>query len=134
MAGESVAMWLLLRSRSLLPVRPRDALIWIALLVAVSGCSPAEPEEVCDRLGSFHRVARDELERLRGMELISGSEWKCMVDALAALDQESTKRCATAPQYLDVLQDAQRTAYSACLTPTRDSVVERAVVRSLPGR
>jgi len=133
MTRENVATWLLLRSRSLLAVRPRRALIGIALVVAVSACSPVEPEAVCDRLGSFHRLARDELERLRGMELITASEWKCMVDALATLDQEITKLCETTPQYLDALQEAQRTSYSACLTPPRDAVVERAVVRSLPG-
>ena len=133
MARESVAMWLLLRSRSLLPIHPRCALIGIAVLVAVSGCSPVEPEAVCDRLGSFHRLARNKLERLHVAELISAREWKCMADALAALDQEISRRCVTTPQYLDALQDSQRTAYAACLTPPRDSVVERAVVRSLPG-
>ena len=133
MARERVAMWLLLCSRSLLLMRPRDALIGIALLAAVSGCSPGEPEPVCDRLGSFHRLARNELESLRAGELISAKEWQCMADALAALDHETSKRCVTTPQYLDALQDSQRTAYAACLTPPRDSVVERAIVRSLPG-
>ena len=104
------------------------------MLVAVSGCSQVEPETVCDRLGSFHRLGRNQLERLRAGELISAREWKCMAEALAALDQEISRRCVTTPQYLDALQDSQRKAYSTCLTPPRDSVVERAVGRSLPGR
>jgi hypothetical protein len=108
-------------------------LIRIALLVAVSGCSQVEPEAVCDRLGSFHRLGRNQLERLRAAEVISAREWKCMADALAALDREISMRCVTTPQYLDALQDLQRKAYSACLTPPRDSVVEAAIVRSLPG-
>ena len=126
-------MWPLLRSRFFFPVRPGRALIQIAVLVAVSGCSPGEPEAVCDRLGSFHRLGRGKLETLRARELISAREWKCMAEALAALDQEISRRCVTTPQYLDALQDSQRTAYSSCLTPPRDSVVERAVVRSFPG-
>ena len=124
----------LLKSGGASAPRPTHALIAIVLLAAVSGCSPAEPEAVCDRLGSYHRMARNELERLRGAELISEGEWKCMADALATLDQEITKRCVTTPQYLDALQEEQRMGYSACLTPPRDSVLERAVVRRLPGR
>ena len=133
MARESVAMRILLRSRPLLAVRPRHALIRIAVLIAVSGCSPVEPEAVCDRLGSIHRSARNKLESLRVAELISTREWKCMAEALAALDRDISRRCVTTPQYLDALQDSQRKAYAACLTPPRDSVVERAVVRSVPG-
>jgi hypothetical protein len=100
-------------------------------MAAVSGCSPAEPEAVCDRLGSFHRLARNKLESLRVAELISTREWKCMADALATLDREISKRCVTTPQYLDALKDSQRAAYAACLTPPRDPVVERAIVRRL---
>jgi hypothetical protein len=115
------------------PVRLRCALVRIAMLVAVSGCSQVEPEAVCDRLGSFHRLGRSELESLRARELISAGEWRCMADALAGLDHEISRRCVTTPQYLDAVQDSQRKAYSACLTPPRDSFVEAAVVRSLPG-
>ena len=31
------------------------------------------------------------------------------------------------------LRDAQRLAYAACFEPSKDRVVEKAVVRSLPG-
>jgi hypothetical protein len=107
--------------------------ICIAVIAAVSGCSPAEPEAVCDRVGTFHRLARNKLESLRVAELISAIEWECMTEALAALDQEISKRCVTTPQYLDALKGSQRASYAACLNPPRDSVVETAIVRSLSG-
>ena len=88
---------------------------------------------MCGQLGTFHRGSRDNLERLRVNDMVSMPEWTCLTQALAALDEAFTSRCESEDLGFRQIRDEQRLAYAACFEPPKDGVVEKAIVRSLPG-
>lgn len=105
----------------------------VATLVALAACSGGEPaQSVCEKLGTFHRTSRDSLERLRINDMIEPGEWKCLAQVLADLDAALTKRCESTAVTLNEIKQEQHSAYSACLDPPRNAVLQKAVVRSLP--
>ena len=106
-----------------------------ATLVALAACSSGESAQrsVCDQLGTFHRTSRNSLELLRINDMVEAEEWKCLAQALAELDSALTERCESAPVTLGEIKQEQRSAYAACFDPPRDAVLQKVVVRSLPG-
>lgn len=105
----------------------------VALSVAACSGGGSAAKSVCDQIGTFHRASRNSLERLRINDMVEAEEWKCLAQALADLDAALTERCESAPVTLGEIKQEQRSAYAACLDPPRDAVLQKAVVRSLPG-
>lgn len=104
------------------------------LALASCGGDAADAPNVCHQIGTFHRSARDSLEQLRTHHMVSSAEWRCLADALAGLDATLTRRCESAAVTLGEIRREQRAAYAACFDPPRDAVLQKALVRSLPGR
>jgi hypothetical protein len=64
--------------------------------------------------------------------MISRSEWECLARELTLLDRNVTSRCRSTPVPFEELRAEQRSVYSGCLDPPRESVLQKAVARRFP--
>ena len=94
--------------------------------------SPADvaKDEPCRFMGTFHKESRRRIEAFLDCDAISLVEWKCMAEALKALDDEMTLQCKQEPQSLDTIEARQGERYAACLPPSSEELVQCSLLSS----